>query len=67
MSWIVTAKVEGGSVNKETLLGDLNRLPMLLGNLAALAVSGLVCSIVSWRNPQNYNWISMQVKPYFQS
>jgi hypothetical protein len=34
---------------------------MLYGNIASLSVSAVVCTVLSLRTPQNYDWDTMQV------
>jgi hypothetical protein len=36
-------------------------MPFLVGNVASLAVSAVVCTVISLRTPQNYEWDTMQV------
>jgi Na+/proline symporter len=55
--WIVTAAILGGTVTYETLEGsNLDGLPMLFGNVASLAVSAIICVVLSLLHPQNYDW-----------
>jgi Na+/pantothenate symporter len=51
--WLVTAQCYAGSITVDTLGGDY---PMLGGNLAAIFVSAIVCTIMSLIKPQNYDW-----------
>ena len=51
--WLVTAQCYAGSITVDTLGGNY---PMLGGNLAAIFVSAIVCTIMSFMKPQNYDW-----------
>ena len=63
VSWIIAAAVKSREVTLDTLgnsNNDLN-MPFLVGNVASLAVSAVVCTVISLRTPQNYEWDTMQV------
>jgi hypothetical protein len=49
-----------GAVTIDTLGGDF---PMLAGNVVAIALSALVCIVVSLIKPQNYDWALMKEIP----
>lgn len=49
-----------GAVTIETLGGDF---PMLAGNVVAIALSALVCIVVSFIKPQNFDWALMKEIP----
>lgn len=51
--WLVTAQAYSGSISVDTLGGNY---PMLGGNLASIFVSMIVCSIMSFMKPQDYDW-----------
>jgi Na+(H+)/acetate symporter ActP len=53
ITWCATAKGLTGTVTIETLGGDF---PMLAGNVVAIALSALVCIVVSYIKPQDYDW-----------
>lgn len=42
-----------GTINVATLGNDF---AMLTGNVLALFTSPIICAIVTWFKPQNYNW-----------
>lgn len=53
ITWCVTAKALAGTVTIDTLGGDF---PMLAGNVVAIGLSAVVCIVVSYIKPQNYDW-----------
>lgn len=61
-SWIIAAAVKYGEVTLDTLGNSNNdsNMPFLVGNVASLAVSAVVCTAISLRTPQNYEWDTMQ-------
>jgi len=60
IAWVVVAATEnngvvcGGDNCDVDTLGTLK--PQLAGNLTALLLSALVCSVVSFAKPQNFDW-----------
>jgi len=60
IAWVVVAATEndgtvcGGDKCDNDTLGQLK--PQLAGNITALCLSAIVCSIVSFASPQNFNW-----------
>mmetsp|Transcript_36930 Transcript_36930/g.104203 ORF Transcript_36930/g.104203 Transcript_36930/m.104203 type:complete len:701 (-) Transcript_36930:214-2316(-) len=53
ITWISIAASESGSVTIASLGGDF---PMLGGNLMSICSSGIICMIVSFIKPQNYDF-----------
>jgi SSS family transporter len=53
ISWILIALGQTGEVTVDTLGGDY---PMLGGNLVSILSSGLICVVVSFLKPQNYDF-----------
>ena len=60
IAWVVTAHGLTGKVTIDTLGGDY---PMLAGNLVAICLSGIICVVLSYLKPQNYNWAEMRDIP----
>ena len=66
LAWVVVAATEndgtvcGGKNCEEDTLGTLK--PQLAGNLTALLLSALVCSVVSFCKPQNFDWKEFSTK-----
>ena len=60
LAWIITAAAEydgtvcGGEKCDVDTLGMLK--PQLAGNITALLLSALVCTVVSFSKPQNFDW-----------
>ncbi len=64
ISWIATAAaLNNGRVTLESLgnNGRSTTKPFLVGNLVSLCASAMVCAVMSWKTPQNYDWDTMQV------
>jgi hypothetical protein len=55
-----TAKGTTGKITIDTLGSDY---AMLAGNVVAIFAGGLICVLVSYMNPQNYNWTDMRDIP----
>jgi len=57
LSWMISAKVysEDGTVS---ILSTGKEEPMLIGNLVAILSSGLLCTLVSLYDPDDYDWKS---------
>ncbi|CAM9717321.1 unnamed protein product [Discosporangium mesarthrocarpum] len=53
IAWLVTASSLSGEVTVATLGGNY---PMLAGNLVSILFSGIVCTIVSFIKPDDYDW-----------
>lgn len=53
ITWLTTAKVEYGRVNLDT---TGRNAPMLAGNLVSILVGGAIHAVMSFINPQNFNW-----------
>jgi Na+/proline symporter len=53
ITWCATAKGLTGAVTIDTLGGDF---PMLAGNVVAIGLSAIVCIVVSYIKPQDYDW-----------
>ncbi|CAM9320156.1 unnamed protein product [Chrysoparadoxa australica] len=53
ITWIATAAGLEGEVTVATLGGNY---PMLAGNVVAIGFSGIVATVVSLSNPDNYTW-----------
>ncbi|KAI5076039.1 hypothetical protein GOP47_0008895 [Adiantum capillus-veneris] len=53
ITWLVVTKVEYGRVN---LVTTGRNAPMLAGNLVSILVGGAVHAILSFIEPQNYDW-----------
>lgn len=61
MTWLITAaKLNDGELNLDTTGQDY---PMLAGNLVALFWSAIVCVIMSYIWPQNYDWNELKAIP----
>jgi hypothetical protein len=60
IAWVLTAHGLTGKVTIDTLGGDY---PMLAGNLVAICLSGIICVVLSYMKPQNYNWAEMRDIP----
>jgi Na+/proline symporter len=60
ITWVCTAKGLTGEVTIDTLGGDY---PMLAGNLVAILLSGLICTVVSLIKPQNFDWANLAEIP----
>jgi len=54
ITWISVALGESGEVTVDSLGMDY---PMLFGNLMSILSSGLVCAIVTYMNPENYDFV----------
>lgn len=55
--WLVVCKVEQGEINVDNLGADY---PMLAGNVAALGVSCIVTSIMSYVAGEDFDWEIMR-------
>jgi urea-proton symporter len=55
--WLVTCAMTEGSISVDNLGADY---PMLAGNVAALTVSLIVTTIMSYIYPQNFDWDIMR-------
>lgn len=53
ITWFVVASIDGGEVTIDTLGGDY---PMLFGNLVAILSSGVICGIVTFMDPEDYDF-----------
>ncbi|WIA11581.1 hypothetical protein OEZ85_011686 [Tetradesmus obliquus] len=60
ITWCATAKGLTGAVTIDTLGGDF---PMLAGNVVAIGLSAIVCIVVSFIKPQDYDWALMKEIP----
>eukprot|EP00878_Enallax_costatus_P017535 GHUV01018420.1.p1 GENE.GHUV01018420.1~~GHUV01018420.1.p1 ORF type:complete len:502 (+),score=164.21 GHUV01018420.1:1083-2588(+) len=60
ITWVCTAKGLTGEVTIATLGGDF---PMLAGNVVAIGLSAVVCIVVSFIKPQDYDWALMKEIP----
>ena len=58
--WVCVAKGLNGAVTIDTLGSDY---AMLAGNLTAIILSGIICTIVSLIKPQGYNWSDLAEIP----
>jgi urea-proton symporter len=52
-TWLITCQAYYGSINVDNLGGNY---PMLGGNLASIIISLVVCAVISYLKPQNYDW-----------
>ncbi|CAN0306514.1 unnamed protein product, partial [Scytosiphon promiscuus] len=55
IGWLVTAQALEGEI---TIFSTGQNYPMLTGNLIAICFSGLVCTVVSLADPDDYDWQS---------
>jgi len=53
ITWFVVAKLDADEVTIDSLGGDF---PMLFGNLVAILSSGLICGIVTFMDPDDYDF-----------
>ncbi len=61
MTWLITAaKLNDGVINLDTTGQDY---PMLAGNLVALFFSMLLCILLSYIWPQNFDWEELKKAP----
>ncbi|GBF99241.1 urea-proton symporter-like [Raphidocelis subcapitata] len=60
IAWMCTAKGLSGKITIDTLGSDY---AMLAGNLVAICLSGIICVVMSYMSPQNYNWAEMRDIP----
>lgn len=51
--WLVIAQTKFGAITVDTLGENYS---MLGGNLCAIFVSAIVCAVISWIKPQDYDW-----------
>jgi hypothetical protein len=51
--WLVIAQAHFGEITVDTLGENYS---MLGGNLCAIFVSAIVCAVISWIKPQDYDW-----------
>lgn len=51
--WLVIAQAKFGEITVDTLGENYS---MLGGNLCAIFVSAIVCAVISWIKPQDYDW-----------
>lgn len=57
IAWLVTCRITEGDINVDNLGADY---PMLAGNVAALGVSLIVTTILSFAMPQDFDWDIMR-------
>ncbi|GAX77380.1 hypothetical protein CEUSTIGMA_g4826.t1 [Chlamydomonas eustigma] len=60
MTWLVTAYTLYGEVNLTTT-GE--NFPMMAGNLVALVFSALLCTILTYIYPQDFQWSDLKTLP----
>lgn len=60
ITWVCTAQGLTGAITIDTLGGDF---PMLAGNVVAIGLSAVVCIVVSFIKPQDYDWALMKEIP----
>lgn len=65
MTWLITAaKLNDGKVTLDTTGQDY---PMLAGNLVALFFSAIICIVLTYIFPQNYDWAELRNIPMVET
>lgn len=64
ITWLVVCATENdGEINVDNLGQDY---PMLAGNLVAICLSGIVCIVMSFIFPQNFDWVATMEIPMIE-